>query len=176
MDHIEFLKHSLREAIKFEEYGRQFFLKATEEAKNPLAKEIFAKLAEEEVKHMKRIKEVFDVLIHNSRWPEATPKSENLPWKHIFKEALDNFKDLVKSSTQDTEALQLGLDFESKGYKFYNEMVKKATNPIEKSFFEFLRDEEEGHYLIIENLKKYLDNPIDWFGETEHHIFEGDIG
>lgn len=173
MDHLEFLKHSFKEAIKFEQYGREFFLKASDEAKNPLAKEIFAKLADEELKHIKRIKEVFDSLLQESKWPNETPKSENLPWKHIFKEALNNFKELVKQNTQDMEALQLGLDFEAKGYKFYNEMVQKATTEVEKAFFEFLRDEEEGHYLIIENLKKYMENPIDWYGEEEHHIFEG---
>lgn len=174
MDHLEFLKHSFKEAIKFEEYGKQFFMKASREAKNPMAKEIFEKLAEEELKHIKRIKEVFDSLTKENKWPNETPKSENLPWKHIFKEAMSHFEDLVKPSSNDAEAIQLGLDFESKGYKFYDEMAKKATTNIEKSFFEFLRDEEEGHYLIIENLKKYMENPLDWYGEEEHHIFEGD--
>jgi len=173
MDHIEFLKHSFKEAIKFEQYGREFFLKAANEAKNPLAKEIFSKLAEEELKHIKRIKDVFDALTQNNKWPDQTPISENLPWKHIFKEALNNFNKMVNPSTSDSEALQLGLDFESKGYKFYNEMVQKSINPVEKSFFEFLRDEEQGHYLIIQNLKKYMENPLDWYGEEEHHIFEG---
>lgn len=173
MNHIDFLKSSLREAIIFEQNGREFFLKYAEEAKNPFAKEIFKKLADEELKHIKRIKEVFDALTKENVIPDVFPPSENKPWKNIFQDALQRFKDIVKSDIQDTEAIKLGLDFESKGFKFYDELAKKSAHPVEKKFFEILRDEEEGHYLIIENLEKFLLNPVDWFSEEEHHIFEG---
>ncbi|MCX7991825.1 MAG: ferritin family protein [Proteobacteria bacterium] len=173
MDHTDFLKNSLREAIIFEQNGREFFLKSAEEAKNPFAKEIFKTLADEELKHIKRIKEVFDNLVRENVLPTNIPASENKPWKNIFKEALERFRELVKSDIQDKEAIKLGLDFESKGFKFYDQLAKKSTDPVEKRFFEILRDEEEGHYLLIENLEKFLLNPVDWFGEQEHHIFEG---
>jgi rubrerythrin len=172
MDHSELLKNSFREAIKFEEDGRKFFLKAAEESLNPFAKEVFQNLAAEELKHIKRIKEVYNNL-KGEDWPSLTPSSDNLPWKNIFREALEKFKDIVKPGIQDADSLQLGLDFERKGYKFYDGLAKNAANNAEKKFFEILRDEEEGHYLIIENLQKYMENPVDWFGEQEHHIFEG---
>ncbi len=173
MEHIDFLKNSFREAIVFEQNGREFFLKAAEETKNSLAKEIFKNLADEELKHIKRIKEVFDSLVNSNKIPDSFPKSENIPWKNVFREALNRFKDIVKSDMQEKEAIRLSLDFESKGFKMYDELAKKSTNELERKFFEILRDEEEGHYLIIENLQKYLENPVDWYGELEHHIFEG---
>lgn len=173
MDHSELLKNSFKEAVKFEESGREFFIKAANASKNPMAKEIFSNLANEELKHIKRIKEVYDHLVSNNSFPEVLPKSDNLPWKNIFKDALEKFKDFVNPQMLELDSIKLGLDFESKGYKMYDELAKKAANPIEKSFFETLRDEEEGHYLAIENLKKFIENPVDWYGEFEHHIFEG---
>lgn len=173
MDHSELLKSSFREAVRFEESGREFFLKAANASKNPMAKEIFTNLANEELKHIKRIKEVYDQLVSNNLFPDVLPKSDNLPWKSIFKDALEKFKDIVNPQMLELDSIKLGLDFESKGYKMYDELSKKAANPIEKSFFETLRDEEEGHYLVIENLKKFIENPVDWYGELEHHIFEG---
>lgn len=173
MNHSELLKNSFREAVKFEESGREFFLKAAEASKNPMAKEIFINLAAEELKHIKRIKDVFDALIKNGNFPAALPKSENLPWKNIFKDALNKFKDIVSPKMLELDSIKLGLDFESKGYKMYDELAKNAANPLEKEFFETLRDEEEGHYLAIENLQKFIENPVDWYGELEHHIFEG---
>lgn len=173
MDHKELLKGALKEAINFETSGREFFLKAAETSKNPMAKEIFKNLADEELKHIKRIKEVFDTLVSEGKFPESLPKSENLPWKNIFREALEKFKDIVNPKMLELDSIKLGLDFESKGYKMYDELAKKAANPLERQFFEALRDEEEGHYLAIENLKKFIENPVDWYGELEHHIFEG---
>lgn len=173
MDHNEFLKVSFKEAVKFEESGREFFLKAAAETKNPMARDIFTNLADEELKHIRRIKEIFESLVRKNELPAVLPASDNLPWKNIFREAMDRFKELVKQTTMDTEAIQLSLDFEAKGYKLYQGLADKSVSPIEKKFFETLRDEEEGHYLMIENLQKFLENPIDWYGEEEHHIFEG---
>lgn len=173
MNHSELLKNSFREAVKFEESGREFFLKAAEASKNPMAKEIFINLAAEELKHIKRIKDVFDALIKNGDFPTSLPKSENLPWKNIFKDALNKFKDIVTPKMLELDSIKLGLNFESKGYKMYDELAKNAANSLEKEFFETLRDEEEGHYLAIENLQKFIENPVDWYGELEHHIFEG---
>lgn len=173
MDHAEVLRGAFKEAVRFEESGREFFIKAADTSKNPMAREIFTNLAYEELKHIKRIKEVFDALVSNGKFPEQLPKSENLPWKNIFRDALNKFKDLVNPKMLELDSIKLGLDFESKGYKMYDDLAKKAANPLEKEFFETLRDEEEGHYLAIENLKKFIENPVDWYGELEHHIFEG---
>lgn len=173
MSEMDFLKKSFEEAVKFESYGRQFFIDAAKEAQNPFAREVFNNLADEELKHIQRINEVFKSLKEEGTWPDKTPESGNLPWRHIFRDALDKFKDTVKPGMSDKESLDLGLNFERKGYKFYDEMVKQSSVPGQKRFFVFLRDEEEGHYLIIEHLKKYLENPTDWYGEQERHIFEG---
>lgn len=173
MNHAELLKSSFKEAVRFEESGREFFLKAAENTKNPMAKDIFTTLANEELKHIKRIKDVFDRLVSEGKFPEELPKSENLPWKNIFRDALNRFKDVVKPQILELDSIKLGLDFESKGYKMYDELAKKAANSLERAFFETLRDEEEGHYLAIENLQKFMENPVDWYGELEHHIFEG---
>lgn len=52
----------LETAIKLEEDGRNFYLKASKQAKNLPAKRLLSSLADEELKHIERISEIHEGL------------------------------------------------------------------------------------------------------------------
>jgi rubrerythrin len=52
------IQKALEEAIRFEVDGREFFLQAAETAETYFTKSIFKVLAEEELSHIQRVKEV----------------------------------------------------------------------------------------------------------------------
>ena len=54
------MREALEEAIRFETDGREFFLKAAQKAKSYFAKLIFETIAEEELGHIKRVRDIFD--------------------------------------------------------------------------------------------------------------------
>lgn len=173
MSTIDAMKDAFQKAVTFEQEGRTFFLKAAAESASPAARNVFALLADEELKHIRRISDVRDAMTKSGSWPAQLPASDNLPWKSIFKDALAAIGSLVEPSITESGAIELGLDFERKGYRFYDGLAKQSDIPAQKAFFETLRDEENGHFLVIENLRRYLDHPSDGFDAVEHPIFEG---
>jgi rubrerythrin len=55
----------------------------------------------------------------------------------------------------------------------YEAQAQAATNDDEKSFFEFLVEQEKGHLTLLFNTQKYLDDPAHFFFDEEQWIVEG---
>ena len=62
----------LEEAIRFETDGREFFLQAAEKAKTYFAKVIFQIIAEEELDHIRKVKQIYE--------GHATSKKQGKPF------------------------------------------------------------------------------------------------
>jgi rubrerythrin len=57
-------------AINFEKEGREYYLSARDRCRHRLGKQMFASLADDEVGHMKRIKNLFDSFAEKGELPE----------------------------------------------------------------------------------------------------------
>ncbi|OQX53807.1 MAG: hypothetical protein B5M53_06545, partial [Candidatus Cloacimonas sp. 4484_209] len=53
------LKKALEAALKLEDKGYSYYIDIAQKAKNPLTKNLFAALAEQELQHKKRINELY---------------------------------------------------------------------------------------------------------------------
>ncbi len=174
MDEKAGTNESLRLAIKFEQEGRDFFLKAADRTHHPLGKQMFSSLANDELQHIRRVTRIFDALESKDEWPQTEnanyqPKTFNT----IFEEAKERLKEIVKPQADEIEALNLGLAYEERGYKFYQDLTQKASSAPEKEFYRQLAAEENKHYQIIQETQKYLEKPEDWYADQEHQIYEG---
>ncbi len=166
---------SLKLAVKFEKEGRDFFLKAAKTTHHPLGRQMFVSLANDELHHLQRVKQIFDTLQQQGDWPTAqSDKIQPLSkMQTIFEQAKEHLTEIVKPKLNDIEALQLALEYEKRGYKFYQRLAKEARLPAEKKFYQELAAQDDNHYQIIQTTQKYLEKPWDWYADQEYQIYEG---
>ena len=165
---------ALQAAIKFEEDGRTYFLAASEKTTERFGKFIFLDLADAELNHIDRIKEIYGSLDKMGEWPNTLSLfTAKHPAKNIFEEALEEIDRNVKPTTGELEAVTLGVQYEEKGMKLYADLTEKASHPLEKKFYAQLGIEERGHMLLLKNVEAYYADPVHWFSEQEKSHWDG---
>ncbi len=153
----------LRTAIQMEEDGKKFYEEAARRAKDEGTKEIFTYLANGEVYHIKRIQEIYDALEKDPHWQESmcefSPPAED---PKIFSAALAK-GNMGAGDANDLQALELGMQMESKSIEFYQRLARQAKDPKERRFLLSLVNEERGHYNFLADYRNYLVDPADWY-------------
>lgn len=161
----------LEKALQMEIDGREFYLKASEKSKTPLARSIFAKLAEEEIGHQKTIQEIYDAIKSGEEWPDVkiilTHHTEN-----IFSAALKD-PHQGKAASDDLEAVSIALKMEEKSYQLYKKRADTAEFPAEMEFYKALAFEEQKHIASLEDTEEYLTDPEGWFMKKQHITLDG---
>ncbi|MBL7204883.1 MAG: ferritin family protein [Desulfobacteraceae bacterium] len=158
-----------------EKEGKEFYKKAVSTCQNELGREIFQMLMKDEGIHMDRILKIYESLKAGRMWP--------VDWKSIRPDHKDLgvlFRDMasargtkITANTSDLEALDMGIDLESRSIAFYQGHLSKAGDPLEKEFIAQLIREERSHHAILSDMKLYLSDPATWFVEHEHSGLDG---
>ena len=133
-------------AQEMEEKGRAFYEKARTTSENPLGKEIFRLLVDDEIVHLERIRKISDSLTKDQNWSED--------WKNLqcpYQDLGQVFRDLTARTGRsgiaggnDLDALKLALDFERQSVAFYEDQLAQALDPLEKAFLSQMILEEKG--------------------------------
>lgn len=165
----------LKAALDMEEKGKIFYEKAIKECKSQVGIEIFETLRKDEIVHTERIKAIYTELKGSGKWDDK--------WASVghAKDGLQGFfKDLakrngksVRADANDIKALDIGIDFERRAVTFYEDQLKKSSDPVEKRFIDKMIGEEKGHHKVLEDTKLYLVDPSAWFVEQERQGFDG---
>jgi rubrerythrin len=165
----------LATALEMEEKGKVFYKKAVNSCQNPQCKEIFTALAEEEVVHSRRIKQIYDTLTSGQCWSRDWESIKGSPkdFGVLFQNLAAKEKTKIKAETSDLEAVDIGLDFESVSVQFYQDHRVKATDPIEAAFLDQMIREEGEHLKALKDTRYYLTDPEGWFMEKEHAGLDG---
>ena len=165
---------ALETALKNESAEREFYLKHAEKTSNPLGKAMFKRIAEDELEHYERLKELHDKWEKQDKWPETIPlKVNNTNIKEVLNNTIKVVDKTVKPDAGDLEAIKIAVDFEEKGVQFYRQLCNAVTNPREKEFFELLAMIENEHYLSLKDAEEYFIDPASWFMKAEHHTLDG---
>ena len=166
--------NALEVALNNEMREREFYLKNAERTKNPIGKAMFNQIADEELEHYERLKEVHERWKRNEKWPETIPlKVKDTIVKDILKESVENIEKMPERDDNDLKAIQIALDFESKGASHYAQLRDDVSDPQEKEFFGLLARIEYGHYLSLKDAEEYLTDPASWYTKTERHGLDG---
>lgn len=156
-------------ALQTEEDGRKIYWKAAKSTINPLTKATFQFLANEEYNHIK----IFSEYLKNehlidpktAQHPHRNPKNEI---KKIFDKVVeDDVKRTVNIALSKTDVYETALAIEQKSYDFYKSHIDQVEGEKEKKLLEFLCNQENEHFKIIQESKEFLDNPGDWFAKEE---------
>ena len=166
-------------AIELEIKGHEMYSKTAAKTANPLAKNVFASLAERELLHLEKVKEFYKNLTGETalknEWLKEVPiplaKSELL--KNIINKLKQSLSKEFTSQNDVNEAYLVAEGLERDSYTLYDKISKESTDALAKKFYAALAVEEREHYDILDETQTYLNDPQEWFRRQERWIVEG---
>ena len=173
MSNVQASLQSLEKALQLEIDGMAFYRKASKAAQKTVTKEMFAWLADAEVTHMDRIKQIGESLKMTGNWRHIEYGKDHAGIKDVFSRLAIENKDNLTPAATDTQAIDTGLDLEVKSIDFYTGQLGGSGDANEKAFYTSLIEEETSHYRTLKDMKFYLEDPGAWFTEHEHHGLDG---
>ena len=165
---------ALEVALNNESRERDFYLKHAERTSNSFGKTMFQSIASDEDEHYQRLLELHGKLREKGKWPETIPlEVRGTDMKHILKKLVDSIDTSDKADMDDLEAVQIAIDFETKGEKFYTDLRDSVDNPVEKEFYGVLAAMEREHRLSLEDTLEYFKDPEGWYRMKEKQHLDG---
>jgi rubrerythrin len=165
---------ALEVALNNESRERDFYLKHAQRTTNSFGKTMFQSIASDEDEHYQRLLDLHGKLREKGKWPETIPlEVRGTDMKHILKKLVDSIDTSDKADMDDLEAVQIAIDFETKGEKFYTDLRDSVDNPVEKEFYGVLAAMEREHRLSLEDTLEYFKDPEGWYRMKEKHHLDG---
>jgi rubrerythrin len=165
---------ALETALGNEMKEREFYLTNADRTQNPLGKAMFRRIAEDELEHYQRLKELHEKWAAEGRWPETLPLVVNTTnIKEVLVNTLKGMDRSAPTDAGDLEAVKIAADFEDKGVRLYRQLAAASMEKQERDFFELLSMIEYEHFLSLREAEEYLENPAAWFVKVEHPMMDG---
>jgi len=165
---------ALEMALNNELREKEFYLKNARRTSNALGKAMFETIAAEEDEHYQRLLELHQTLEKEGKWPETLPlKVRDTKVRDVLKKVVESIDTDSKADTSDLEAVEIAIDFESKGEAFYGKLEKLTENAQEKRFFKLLASMEREHRLSLEDTYEFFKDPEGWYRLREGHTLDG---
>ena len=130
------------------------------------------RLAEDELTHIKRIKEIYAHLENETTEDIKLPTDKVENFDRIFtrmqeqmQEAVD---DLTEVGVDDSEIINVALELEAHAKFYYQQAAESSGDTKVKEFYQRLAQEETNHYELLRKTNNYLDNPALFFGMGYH--------
>lgn len=173
----KFLSKMLKTALAMEEKGCKMYLKIAQATDNSLVKRVFDTLAKDETLHIKAIKRFYlqslKPLAKLNIVKLLKAKTNKKKKKEIFGVATKKWQKDLSLTKSDQAAYKFALDFESKGYEFYQRALSKTKEEKVRKLLTFLTKQENEHYRLLQETHEYLIHPTSWFIKEEKPIYEG---
>jgi len=144
-----FARDALRIAIATERSGMEFYGRGVKLVKDPRAREVFRKLATEEVHHLKTLEGRYEELL------KQDPLLESRPTFLFFKGAANGLfaagtDQLRRDGVDDLEAYRIGIRCERGSHRFFKRYGERFEDSEGKQvFLEFAEEEREHLELLI---------------------------
>ncbi len=170
------LKEALKKALEMEEKGHCFYSDSSRKIENDITKKTFEFLANNELLHIKSIKDFYETLVKSGGFPKLNidkvrdKRAEELS---IFSKNIDELKEKIKPSDSDREACEFAIDFENAGYAYYENMLKEAKEESLKRLLEFLLEEEKKHCEAMMTLHSFIADSSNWYMYEEESFPQG---
>ena len=151
---------ALEVALTNEKRESEFYLKQAERTSNPLGKQMFQTLSNDEAEHYARIQELHKKLTEDGKWPETLPlKVKGTDAGDVLKKVVEGVDTSNQADTDDMEAVKIAIEFETKGEAFYKKLKESVDDPLEKDFYGMLESIEREHRLSLEDTYEYFKDP-----------------
>jgi Fur family ferric uptake transcriptional regulator len=151
-----FARDALRIAIATERSGMEFYGRGVKLVKDPRAREIFRKLATEEVHHLKTLENRYQELL------KEDPRLESRATFLFFKGAANGLfsagtEQLRRDGVDDLEAYRIGIRCERGSHRFFKRYGERFEDSEGKRIFlEFAEEEREHLELLIREYRALI--------------------
>jgi rubrerythrin len=155
---------ALEVALTNETRERDFYLKHAARTTNPLGRLMFQTLAHDESEHYQRILTLHKTLQAEGRWPDTIPLTvKGTEIRSILRKTLESVEKVPSENRDDVEAINIAVDFESRGVSFYKKLQDAVDEPLEKAFYGMLASIEREHFLSLQDAFEYFQDPAGWY-------------
>ena len=162
------LSKAIDTAVKMETDAMKFYHEAAQKTIHPFAKRMFQGFVRDEDRHLKMLRDILSGM--DLKIISLHPKAEI---RTAFSDLKEQMMERISASTDEIGAVQVALDFETKGFEFYKKAAAEAADEREKALFSALAGEEQEHYSILQNTYSFLKDTGNWFMWQEQGILEG---
>ncbi len=180
---------ALRWAMEGERRGYRFYLEASERSADPAGKSTFRHLAGAEEDHLRLLIVEHESLTAGRGWvdPEKAMASQievdiTIPFfpgdEGVSGKNESPFGDTwaayeVDGIAGDLAALEFGMEMERRFFKMYEKAAAEASDAAGRKAYEFLMNEENGHFKLLQDAHSYLSDNEHWWDDQELPFFEG---
>ncbi|MDD5723831.1 MAG: ferritin family protein [Syntrophales bacterium] len=166
--------NALEVALENEHREREFYIENARRTKNPLGKAMFKQIAEDELEHYERLKELHKQWKKDEKWPDTVQLAVNKsPVRDLFKKTAGGKGDLPPGDDDDLKAIRTAIDFEAKGIQHYADLRDGSSDTQERNFFDLLSTMEREHLLSLKDSEEFLTDPVSWYRRTESPGLDG---
>lgn len=166
--------NALEVALQNELRERKFYLTNAERTANPAGRTMFRQIADDELEHYERLKQLHGSWVKAEKWPDSIPlRVKNTAVQDVLKDMLQKTEKMPKGDADDLKAVREAIDFEAKGEKYYAELRDAVSDAREKEFFDLLSRMEREHHLALVDVEELMTDPVSWYRRTEHHGIDG---
>jgi len=165
------LKGAVQMARKMEMDGAEFYGRAAQDAAGPQARRLFESFAADERRHL----EIVDRLAAGLGVDVAGMPMPKDSIRTVFTDAQGASQGRAEPTEQERQAIETAQGMERESYRLYRRLADEATDAALNSLFERLSQEENQHYEMLENTRRYLSENGAWFLWDEHALLTGDM-
>lgn len=150
-------------AIDNEVREREFYLKNARAATNLVVRATFEMLADEELEHIERLKELHLALAQGGSWPEGLSLSiRTSRLSSVLADFAKTHKEIFGDESAILEAIQRSIESEAESAKFYLRLRDSVESPTEREFFGCLAEVEMDHCRALKNTEQFINDPEVW--------------
>ena len=143
--------NALSQALKLEQQGRDFYLKAAEETVDEKGKALFLSLADDEVKHADMVQRQ----LHALEGDGAYVLLPNLKAKPIdagaalFPPERAKVEGKVGVNPSEVDALHVAIGNEIQSFNLYKQAAQETTDQAGRQMYTWLAQAEMGHFNLL---------------------------
>lgn len=171
MDKKQQLLKVVKNAIRIEHDGYQFYRLAEEKTEDTTGKEVFASLAKDETNHMQILKGLYQSV----KEEEEFKFDQVREIKHILETTSESpifskeFKERLDKSHFEMTALSVGILLEKNSIDFYRRSAQEVERKDLTELFNYLADWEGEHLRALVKQQKFLQE--DYWTEARFYPF-----
>ena len=142
----------LKKAYQIEVDGYTFYSMTAEKATKPAVKELFEKLAHDEVQHQAYLKDVMKNFDEVGTGAFRAKQAAFDLTEYSQKIFTDRFRDQAKGASFEMGVLSVGMTLENNAIAHFGAAAREAEDKDVKAFYQFLADWEKQHFDALQGL------------------------
>ena len=147
---------TLQAAMRAEHEGNHFYAMAAQVTEDPKGREVFGRLAKEELDHFEFLKAQYNSILETGK-PETGRKLGTGPdlsgSNPIFSDAI---RSRLKDAHFEMTALAVGMNLEMNAINYYSNARDETDDPVLKTLYDDLAQWESGHYRALSSQQEAL--------------------